>query len=593
MAEGEFRKVRNLDMPPTYTSLGLKPSNFAIGQNTNDTKGFSTVLNGPGDILWLFKGSDYFTFNLRTRQIESGPLPLASWTMRSVQPLPLPFQNGIDAAVWGGEAFPQHYYLFKGSEYVRLNASHVPNERQRRGEPIEYYLACELHSPISGHWGLDGDDQSALLSSPSAAVHGIRQHSGKIHLFGPGAIFGLNNLQCGYLRYNEDPQSEYADKGPCNITAAFALPPLPSAIDHVFYGTGADEERLFFVLGAHCWIYDTPTDMFLRVESLEKLFPAIAVHMPRPQLFLVENYTLEVFRGPPRQDELIHSIITPARSKKKMVLITEIVTAAQTAVRQNLMQSVDQTTTTDFYQQLDNREDASEETDSYRYRMQALFHGEAAAKGVWGGEVDANLNVDGGTDEARKKFATAAFQTMSSQVRKSTHQVSYVALTEESAQSFQGRIFRQEVEEFNNLASDTTKETQIYSVIEPYVALLTLKSVQVAFTDGMREPEIFALATLPWRLRELLTAGSEEFAQHLVGYIRRELSSIPDVEGGIKSILRSEDPADLRIDTQLEATYRIDLAPDQTLVTKGVVVGAKEDLLPTYAMTSSDRHLES
>ena len=169
MPESDFRKVRSLDLPPTYTSLGLKPGDFASGQAADGVKGFSAVLNGPGDILWLFKGSDYYTFNLRTRVMESGPLPLANWTMRSGQRLPLAFQAGIDAAVWAGEAFPKLYYFYKGTDYVRLNATGLPDDGQGLGEPFEHFLACDVQDTIPGTWGVKRDVGGFVLSSPSGS----------------------------------------------------------------------------------------------------------------------------------------------------------------------------------------------------------------------------------------------------------------------------------------------------------------------------------------------------------------------------------------------------------------------------------------
>jgi hypothetical protein len=580
MPDPLFRKIRNFELRPAYISLGLPSTAFRAGQATAHRQGFSAALNGPGDILWLFKGSDYYTFNLRTKKMQSGPDPIErNWAGGR---LPEAFKSGVDAAAWAGEDFPKSYYLFKGSQYVRLNASRAQGLSavalaSRRFEQLLF--VDEGPEEIGGTWACTASE-CFLSQSPTAALHGVRAHRATIHFF-DGADYLRHNLLDGFLV-----------DGPASIAERWTLPAsFPASVDLAFYGAGEEEDHLFLVAGNQCARFDTRVGALMRIESVDKSFPDLALHLPRPQLFLVEDYVLETHVASVVKGQFVKSVITEPRSSTTTVLITEITTKASTALRQNLLQSEDQATTSNFYQQMDDKVDESAGSESYRYRMQALFHGEAAAKGLWGGEVDANLDVQGGSDLQRANFAKSAFQTVSSQVSASTHTVNFRAMTQEDAQEFTGTVFDSVVKVFNNLASDRTLETQIFAVVEPYVALLMLKNVRAAFTDGMTPPQTFSLTELPRRLPEILVDGSEAQIAQLLAYIKRELSSIESATGERLSVLDPNDSSGLRINSQLRFRYPVDMTAGQTIDTRGIAKSARESLEPTYGMTVEDRHL--
>ena len=122
MADDLFLKIRSFEFHPVYMSLGLPSSMFRAGQGADSLRGSLTALNGPGDILWLFRGSDYYTYNLRTRKIERGPEAIEQhWTITATNKLPQSFKSGIDAAVWAGEEFSRSFYFFKANQFIRLN----------------------------------------------------------------------------------------------------------------------------------------------------------------------------------------------------------------------------------------------------------------------------------------------------------------------------------------------------------------------------------------------------------------------------------------------------------------------------------------
>jgi hypothetical protein len=116
-----FRRLATIDLRRVFTSLGLPVTAFRKAAGTGPV--FNTVLNADAsrpDGLWLFKGADYFLYNLATGEIEDGPRLIAG--NFAGDSLPRMFQSGIHSAVWGGPAFPDLWYLFKDEMFVRVNS---------------------------------------------------------------------------------------------------------------------------------------------------------------------------------------------------------------------------------------------------------------------------------------------------------------------------------------------------------------------------------------------------------------------------------------------------------------------------------------
>jgi hypothetical protein len=311
--------------------------------------------------------------------------------------------------------------------------------------------------------------------------------------------------------------------------------------------------------------------------------------LPRPQLFLVEDYALETFAGPLRKGDFVETISVEARTKRTSVLITTIETAATTALKQNIIESHDNATTSAFHKALDTKKDLSASSDSYQYRMDALFHGDASAKGIWGGEVNASLNVEGGSDQQRDTLATSVFKTASEQLTNSTHVVSAKATSQEQGMSITEKVFKKEEIIVDNSMNDFRLETHLFFVIEPYVSLLVLKNVRAAYTNGRTPPEVFPLFELPRRLPELfgfIEEQDKERASKTIDYVRRELSNIRGANQRVLSILDKANLSGLEIDMDLKQRYEIDQEIDQSIETKGLIKAASEMLQPTYSVSA-------
>ena len=98
---GYPRKLAAWNLPPAFAS------------------GVDAVLNGKGAYAgkaYFFKRDQYVRYDWATDRADKGyPQPIAAWN------LPAPFNQGIDAALNGQEAFEGKAYFFKGNQYIRYD----------------------------------------------------------------------------------------------------------------------------------------------------------------------------------------------------------------------------------------------------------------------------------------------------------------------------------------------------------------------------------------------------------------------------------------------------------------------------------------
>jgi len=217
-----YRKINTFEFRPVYTSLGIDRSAFTDGSRP-ESKIFDAALNagplGP-DILWLFKGTKYYRYDLAKKRFESEDIEIAgNWGGST---WPLLFSSGIDAAAWGGPSFPNYWYMFKENKFIRLNSEgggcwvvDVPPQD-----------IAQAWWSAHGTWFANG--------CGTALAGRIAQDDAKIHLFGGGGQYIRHNLLNGH-----------PDIGPKPIREQFNVPePFASAIDLSFYDQRAC--RLFF-----------------------------------------------------------------------------------------------------------------------------------------------------------------------------------------------------------------------------------------------------------------------------------------------------------------------------------------------------------
>ncbi len=128
-----------------------------------------------GNVVYLFKGSEYVRFNMKKNKVTKGPKKIATnW-----KGWPASWAGGVDAAFnWGGGRI----YFFKGNQYIRYDRDKGKVDKGPKN--------------ISGNWG--GWPASWADGVDSA----INFENGRIYFFKGNK----------YLRY--DKSSNKVDKGP-------------------------------------------------------------------------------------------------------------------------------------------------------------------------------------------------------------------------------------------------------------------------------------------------------------------------------------------------------------------------------------------
>lgn len=545
-----YRKVATIDLRPVYTSLGLKRTAFKGGQQKR-FKMFDVALNADAsqpDSVWLFKGADYIKYNLRQNKIEAGHKAIAgnfgggTW--------PIMFTSGIDAAVWGGPAFPNYWYMFKDDQYIRLNSANGGN----------WVVDTGPGPRVNDWWSASG---TWFANSVDLALHGLgsAEHA-KLHLFYGGQ----------YMRHNL--LNGHSDVGPLPIADVWKLPePFTNGIEFGFYGTGSEEEHAFFFSDDQVAQYDVVGNELIRVWTVEERFPAFAEFMARPQLFLVEDYSLETYFGPPSMGNLVDTKSVPPDVTITTLMVTETVDATSSQRRRSVLDSQDGETVKHFNEQMDNRTDEFRGSEAYRYQMNADFHGDASANSLWGGEVNAQLGVRGSTDSHRDNLAESAFKTISSQVTEATRQLSQRTYDSAEQIEHRERVVKQESTTLKNPTSDV-RVFRFYQQLQPTYVLLVLKNVRVAYGDGSGAG--LATAKLPalGLLEEKLHPESRE---QVLAFLRGELTAIQDHEGTVRSVLA--DVELLHLDNNPQAAFQLQL-PDgttQDIVTRGLLIKASKE----------------
>jgi len=577
MSEREdFRPLPSIELRRVFTSMGLPVTAFRnAGGTTAETAIFDAVLNADASRpngLWLFKGADYFLYNLETGDIEDGPQQIAGNVAGDT--LPQVFRTGIHSAVWAGPAFPEYWYLFKDEYFLRANSHGAVSEKMWQ---VDYGPRGILGVFASGVWSNpDGTWQKAGVP---VALHGLgSKFNGMIHFFKNGQ-YVRHNLFNGTL-----------NAGPMPIKEAWNLPDeFSNRIDLSFYGVGPNKENIYFISGQRYVLYDFRRNQVINDGLVEKRFPAFAQFIGRPQLFLMEDYTLETFVGPPHMGRLLDTRTIGAGSKITKILVTETSDTSKSKLTQSLLQSQETSVVNNFYDKLDKNTSASRGSESYKYQLDSSIQGEASANSLWGGEFNASLNVKGGTDTLRSDLSEATFKSIQSQVDESTKQTEQKTYNSETEISQEVHVLRKEIFEETN-SSDKVRVYEFYEQLQSYVTLLVLRYVRVAYSDGTEGPKIVELQALQSLLGEVLVDADQQ--QELTSYLGNELADVADQEGKSRSlIVGGSSSSDLVLDRNLTSTYPIHKRDGtvQSITVRGVIKADKTWVEPTYTIAPVQR----
>jgi hypothetical protein len=375
------------------------------------------------------------------------------------------------------------------------------------------------------------------------------------------------------------------DEGPAPIRSVWNLPEGFERIDNAFYGSGDDEENIYFFSGLNYALYDFRQNEVLDQGFIEKKFPAFAQFMGRPQLFLVEDYNMELLIGPPHLGRLIDTRSIGAGATIKKILVTETHDTSKTKLTKSLLETQEDSVVESFYDQFDENSAQSEGSEGYKYQLNADFHGDASANSLWGGEVNAQLDVQGSSDSVRSSVSQAAFKSVQSQVdhaKRGTEQKTY---NSEQEISQDVRVFKKEIfEEINS--SDRVRVYEFYEQLQSYATLMVLRRAQIGFSDGSERPQVVELRALRNLLNDVLADANQK--EELLTFIRGELLSVADHEGNQRALIKGDGPATELVPLPaLASTYTIQKSDGatQTFPVRGVIKADRLWVEPTYTIT--------
>ena len=562
MPGSNIRLVSRLPLRPVFTSLGLPQDAFrapvdATWGETPFDAGVNCGLRFPG-CIWLFRGGECFRYNLRSQAFEDGPTPIANWGGPA---WPALFCTGIDTAVWGGPSYPALHWFFKGAQCIRVAS--------------DTWTVQPINSLQQEGWG--STQGTALTTGIEVAFHDVRpEANGCVHLV-RGGQHVLHNLNNGQKVGEAQPLVE-------------ALPGLPEAFqqsfDVAFYGEGREAEILFLLRGSDCCAYDIKASKTVHVKPIDEAFPTMRPYMARPQLFIVESYVLNNYTAEPERGDVVATQVVPPHSSTKVTLVTERTEEANVKTSQSLLQSQDDATSDSFYQSLENQARQEQGSERYRYHMDSQLHGEVQAKGIWGGELDAALAVNGGSDSERQQFATQAMSTLGSQVSRTNRQFAQRAVaSEEEAKRLERVVNVQTFEQAN--PGDVACTIKYYKAIQPYRVALALERMRIGYGDG-RTLEIKELVDAERLLEDVLV--SAEKRMEVMKVLQQSAGRVTDHEGNHVSLL-NDGAASLELKRNLTTEIRFvgdDGTSEQKIVVRGICVHVEEFRVQSQYLLGED-----
>lgn len=572
MAE-TFRLNSVLELNPLFISLGLPNHAFKSFNPAVPLTFFDAVVNAgtlhPDDI-WLFKGADYHRYNLRERKFVGNNRPISEFAKSGTPPLPAGFFNGVDTVVYGGSAFPNRYVFFAEETYVGINASVAVNDSPE--DPAQsHWNADEGPRGVLGAWAVGvwtNPDGTFTKPGTMAGLHGEgSSFTGQVHFFRNGM----------YVRH--DMRTGRTAAGPMPIKDVWKLrSPFAEQIDLAFYGVGSEAQKIYFFSGADFVLYDPELAQIIRDGKVVQEFPGFASFMTRPQLFLVEQTQLRTYLGPLQDGILVDNQTLGPGATQHYFLLIETVDISSTTLQSSVLDQQDVSSVKNLDDRVNKQTSEDKVKENYKFHLQAAAHGDASASGFWGGEVNANVAVQGGSDTNRLNFASSVFNAVSSQVTESTRQQVARTLTRLDDSVHQERVLSTKEYTLRN-SKDHIVNFGFFNILQSVVGLLVLTNVRIAYSDGFN-PRVVELRELPQLLDDVLAPTQSKDV--IIQYVTGELSRITDAKHQERSLL-SDGSTGLAVNPGLVTAFPID-APDgsvQTVSVQGIVKLTKSFINPT------------
>lgn len=525
---------RALDLAPVYISLGLEPAAFptelggGTDSATRDARAksvFDTALRGSGpwaDRIWFFRGDSSFRyFEQPGGQDRHEPWARIDTNWSGWPPS---MATGVDAALQGTGTFEGKLYFFNEGSYLRYD---IQTDRVDGGP-----------TPIGAAWRGVPD---SFAQGIDAAIHGVGAHYGVAWLFKGGQ----------YVRYNmvtDQAESE----APWSIAGMWGAGAWPASfadgIDFACYGTGAEAEKIYFFRANQYIRYDLPSD---RVEEgpkpISSRWPILSRFMAKPQLFLVEDYTLHTFRGQVGRGDIIDTRSIDGRTKTEFYIVTQTSETIERKTSSNILESSSEQATEEFSDAVRNNQSDSGSQEKYDYGMDASFHGEAQWSGI-SASADADLHVRGGSQDVRSSFANAVGTELS-------HKAGETRETHRQQVSTQDENYKIDVKKetgyrqvIDNSGSDIPLNFAVCQLTQEYLTILALSDPRIAFHNGdEKQARTASVRDLDDLLNYCLVDPAAR--KGIAASIIDTLQNVVDVTGDTRSLIRPVDGDPTRFTT--------------------------------------------
>jgi hypothetical protein len=134
-------------------------------------------------------------------------------------------------------------------------------------------------------------------------------------------------------------------------------------------------------------------------------------------------------------------------------------------------------------------------------------------------------------------------------------------------------------------SSDHVRVYNFFEQLEPYITLLAMNSVRIAFSsDATQTPRVVDLSQIGGLLNDVLVDA--HLREQVANYIRSELSQIGNYRGEPGSVI-ADNPSQIVVKPNLSGTYEIPM-PDgtnQSVTVRGYIKADRSWIEPTFTIT--------
>lgn len=309
----------------------------------------------------------------------------------------------------------------------------------------------------------------------------------------------------------------------------------------------------------------------------EEEIPAETIWPPnelRPQLFLVEKYTLRSFKGDLARDQIIGSFSLTPHAKLTYNIFTKTATKVNTTLSTTVMENQNKLATSTFNSNLKTSADARFGKNNYNYQMDANFHGEAEW-GIDSGSVDADVHAQGSTQEVRNELANSTQSAIDSQVAATDELRTQRTATDEKTMDTETVTESRMVKEIVN-DSDEPENIGVFQLKEEIITLLCLTDVLIGFKNtDTKSDRLVSVKNIDSLLNDVIESPDDRAI--IKNRVKFVLENITDYGDEVRKFVKVSDtnPESFEIDKNIEFTYDLkspDGAVRRTLKVKGIII---------------------